>query len=88
MVAHRSIAFVAGPHVKQGQVVSTPYNTVDMVRTIEQILGAKPLNLNDALAVPMAHVFDTTTEKWSFTAQPSALLAHTQLPIDPAYSLA
>ena len=81
--AHRSIAFIAGPYVKQNQVISTSYNTVDMVRTIEEILGAKPFNLNDTVAIPMADAFDTTTAKWSFTAKPSALLANTQLPIDP-----
>jgi len=56
--SHRSIAFVAGPYVKQGVVVSTQYNTVDFLRTIESVLNIAPLNINDALAVPMADVFD------------------------------
>jgi hypothetical protein len=30
--AHRSIAFVAGPHVKQGQLVSERYTTVSLIR--------------------------------------------------------
>jgi DNA-binding beta-propeller fold protein YncE len=81
--AHRSIAFIAGPYVKQGTVVSKTYNTVDMIRTITEILGAKPFNLNVAVADPMMNVFETSTAKWSFTAQPSAVLATTQLPIDP-----
>jgi Phosphoesterase family len=37
--AHRSIFFVAGPYVKHGAVVSTPYTTVNLLRTIEDILG-------------------------------------------------
>ena len=79
--SHRSIAFIVGPYVKQGSVVSTQYNTVDFVRTIEDVLGIGPLNLNDAAAVPMADVFDLHQTTWSFTATPSALLASTTLPI-------
>ena len=37
--SHRSIAFVAGAYVKQGALVSTQYNTIDFVRTIEEVLG-------------------------------------------------
>ena len=37
--AHRSIAFIVGPYVKQHEVVSTAYNTVDFIRTMEDILG-------------------------------------------------
>ena len=47
--SHRSIAFVAGAYVKQGALVSTPYNTIDFVRTMEEVLGLPPMNLNDAL---------------------------------------
>ncbi|MGO9011578.1 MAG: bifunctional YncE family protein/alkaline phosphatase family protein [Bryobacteraceae bacterium] len=79
--SHRSIAFIVGPYVKQGAVVSTQYNTVDFVRTIEDVLGIGPLNLNDAVAVPMADVFDLNQATWSFTATPSTLLESTTLPI-------
>ena len=37
MDAHRSTAYLAGPYVKQGAVVSTPYNTIALVKTIEQV---------------------------------------------------
>ena len=79
--AHRSIAFVVGPYVKQGHVVSKFYNTVSMLRTIEDILGTPHLNLNDAVAEPMADAFDLNQKKWTFSAVPSALLAGTTLPI-------
>ncbi len=79
--SHRSIAFIAGPYVKQHALVSTSYNTVDFLRTIEEVLGAKQLNLNDSLAVPMADVFDPAQNTWRFTSTPSALLANTTLPI-------
>ena len=79
--AHRSTAFIVGSYVKQGVVDSTRYNTVDMLVTMEQILGIAPLNLNDANGVPMANAFDTKPAKWTYTAVPSALLAQTSLPI-------
>jgi len=81
--SHRSIAFVAGPYVKQGAVVSTPYTTLSMYRTIEDILGVGHSNLNDALAVPMTDVFDTKQKDWTFTANPSDYLYSTQLPLPP-----
>ena len=82
--AHRSIAFIAGPYVRHGYVDSTRYNTVSMLRTIEDILGTQHLNLNDAFAEPMADAFDLRQSKWSYTAVPSALLAGTSLPIPPS----
>ena len=80
--SHRTIAFIAGAYVKQGAVVSTPYNTVDFIRTMEEVLGVKQfLNLNDALGHPMADVFTTTPQKWSFTTTPSDYLYATSLPL-------
>lgn len=79
--AHRSTAFIAGPYVKHGYVDSTRYNTVSMLRTIEDILGIKPLNLNDAHAKPMVDAFDIKQKEWNYTATPSAYLAQTKLPI-------
>ena len=80
--SHRTIAFVAGPYVKQHSVISTQYNTVDFIRTMEEVLGLKQfLNLNDALGHPMTDIFTTTPQSWSFTASPSAYLYATQLPL-------
>jgi DNA-binding beta-propeller fold protein YncE len=79
--SHRSVAFVAGAYVKRGQLVSTQFNTIDFVRTIEEVLGLKPMNLNDALARPMADIFRTTPKPWSFTATPAPILYGTQLPL-------
>jgi len=80
--AHRSTAFVVGPYVKHSAVVSTSYNTLSMYRTIEDILGTGHSNLNDALAVPMADVFDTKQKDWTFKAVPSDYLyTNTTLPL-------
>jgi YVTN family beta-propeller protein len=81
--SHRSIAFVAGAWVKQGALVSTQYNTISFLRTIEMVLGLPPLNINDALARPMADIFTTTPNPWSFTAAPAPILYGTKLPLPP-----
>ena len=89
--SHRSIAFVVGAYVKRGAVVSAQYNTLSFLRTIEEVLGLpeinqrlgppQMMNLNDALARPMADIFETPTPSpWTFTAVPSAMLYNTLLP--------
>jgi DNA-binding beta-propeller fold protein YncE len=81
--AHRSTAFIVGPYVKQGgQVVSTQYNTINFIRTMERVLGLQPLHLTDAVAQPMADVFDSTLPvTWTFSATPAAMLYNTTLPL-------
>jgi DNA-binding beta-propeller fold protein YncE len=79
--SHRSTAYIAGPYVKQGKVVSEFYTTVSVLRTIEDVLGLEHLNLHTATARPMAEVFDLNQKDWSFHAEPSNYLADTQLPI-------
>jgi len=64
---HRSPGYVIGPYVKQqvnpdgtGAGVtedSTFYTQVNMTRTIEQILGLKPMNQFDLVASPMQTLF-------------------------------
>ena len=52
-------------------------------RTIEEVLGLPPMNMNDALARPMADIFNATPSAWSFTAVPSPILYSTALPLPP-----
>jgi DNA-binding beta-propeller fold protein YncE len=79
--ARRSVALIAGPYVRHGALVSTRYTTINVLRTIEAVLGLKPLNLNDSLAMPMADVFDPEQAQWSYRAEASDVLRATQLPI-------
>jgi DNA-binding beta-propeller fold protein YncE len=80
--AHRSIALVAGPYVKRKALVSAPYTTVNLLRTIEDVLGLPPLGLHDGLAEPMSDVFDLTQSTWSYDAVVPDVLRATQLPLD------
>ncbi|MDP2014947.1 MAG: alkaline phosphatase family protein, partial [Actinomycetota bacterium] len=58
--AHRIPVAVISPYAKSGAVIHTRYDLLSVVRSIELILGMKPLSLNDALATPMYDVFGLT----------------------------
>jgi YVTN family beta-propeller protein len=78
--SHRATAYVVGPYVKQGAIVSTHYGQVNALRTMEDILGTEHINLNTAFQGPMTDVFDTTSSgAWTFTAQASTVLGTTML---------
>ncbi len=80
--AHRSTAYVVGPYVRHGRVVSTRYATTNMLRTIEDVLGLEHLSLHDGGVRPMSDVFSIEQgPEWTYEAIPSALLLSTQLPI-------
>jgi DNA-binding beta-propeller fold protein YncE len=61
--AHRVVALVISPYTKRRFTDSTLYSTSSMLRTMELILGLKPMSQFDAAARPMYH---------SFTAKPDA----------------
>jgi YVTN family beta-propeller protein len=60
--AHRMPAFVISPWSERGGVVSQRYDQLSVLRTIELILGLKPLSLFDALAAPMYGAFGATPD--------------------------
>jgi YVTN family beta-propeller protein len=62
--AHRTIAFAISPYVKRRSVDSRMYSTSSMLRTMELILGLKPMSQFDAAALPM---FNSFTSKPDFT---------------------
>jgi YVTN family beta-propeller protein len=62
--AHRTIAFAISPYIKRRSVDSTMYSTSSMLRTMELILGLKPMSQFDAAALPM---FNSFTSKPDFT---------------------
>jgi DNA-binding beta-propeller fold protein YncE len=82
--AHRTVALVAGPYVRHNAVISTRYTTVNVLKTVEEILGTGPIGLNDALAAPMADLFDPDARDWSYKAVVPDVLRTTQLPLPPA----
>jgi YVTN family beta-propeller protein len=54
---HRTVGLVISPWTRRSAVDSTFYTTINMYRTIEQILGLPPSNQFDLAADPMFPVF-------------------------------
>ncbi|HWW76804.1 MAG TPA: alkaline phosphatase family protein, partial [Pyrinomonadaceae bacterium] len=76
--ATRIVAFAAGPYVKRGAVVNDRYDQLSALRTVGLLLGLRPLNLNDRMAVPMFGIFGARPDAAPYTAQtPSAKLSDT-----------
>ena len=74
--ATRIVALAAGPHVKRGEVVHDRYDQLSMLKTVELLLGLRPLNLGDRMAVPMFGIFNARPDLTPYT------------PTDPSRSLA
>ena len=66
--SHRSPAFVISPYVKRGAVDSTIYNTTSMLRTMELILGLRPMTMWDAGSAPMTSVFQSQADTAPYEA--------------------
>ncbi|MGB9609779.1 MAG: bifunctional YncE family protein/alkaline phosphatase family protein, partial [Bryobacteraceae bacterium] len=67
--SHRSPAFVISPYVRRRIVDSTMYNTTSMLRTIELILGLRPMTHFDAAARPMHTIFQGTPDLRPYQAE-------------------
>ena len=68
--AYRTVGLVASPY-SSGKLVSTHYNQVSMLRTIEQILGIPPMNIMDATSRLMTDCFQSTPNKSIYVARPN-----------------
>jgi len=79
--AHRSVALIAGSVVRRDELVTRHYTTVSMIRTIVDVLGIESAGLNDALAEPMADIFNPYPEPWTYEAVVPSVLYSTQLPL-------
>ena len=70
---HRAPIQVISPWAAHGKTVSTYYSQISMIRTIEQILGAEPLNQKVAAATPMFDAFQSKADNAPFTAVPNQI---------------
>jgi YVTN family beta-propeller protein len=74
--AYRTVALVISPYSRLKKTIHTYYTQPSMIRTIEQILGLPPMNIQDAIASPMADCFRNEPDKTPYTALPN------NIPID------
>jgi YVTN family beta-propeller protein len=68
---HRAPMFVLSPLARRNFVDHTYYTQIDVVRTIEQILGLPPMNQNDLVATPMSTAFTDTPTLSPYAALPN-----------------
>jgi YVTN family beta-propeller protein len=67
--SHRSPAFVISAFVKRHMVDSTMYNTTSMLRTMEYLLGMRPMTQFDAAARPIVAPFQNEPLAEAYTAE-------------------
>ena len=67
--SHRSPAFLISSFVKRHMVDGTMYNTTSMLRTIEVLLGLRPMTQFDASARLMTTSFQTTPDPSGYAAE-------------------
>jgi hypothetical protein len=67
--SHRSVAFVISPYAKRQDVDSTMYNTTSVLRTIELILGLRPMTHFDAGSKPMSACFQALPNLKTYAAE-------------------
>jgi YVTN family beta-propeller protein len=69
--AHRTTAYVISPYTKRAAVDSTMYSTASMLRTMELILGLKPMSQFDAASTPMFNSFQAVPDLRPYQALPA-----------------
>ncbi|MBC7375360.1 MAG: hypothetical protein H7323_15330 [Frankiales bacterium] len=76
------------PYARHGRYVdSNLYTQVNVVRTIEQILGLPPMNQNDAAAAPIRSAFTDVPDLSTYTALVPDVLAAGPIQNPPLSSL-
>jgi YVTN family beta-propeller protein len=81
---HRNVALIVSPYARRGAVVHDYYSQLNMVRTIEQILGLPPMNQLDLAATPMYDAFTNTPDLTPYTARPNQVPLDTMNPVASA----
>jgi hypothetical protein len=72
--SHRSFVYVISAYSKRGVTICTNYNTVNVLRAIEDLLGIDHLNQSDANAAPMSDVFTHDANLTPYTRADSGKL--------------
>ncbi|TVT56319.1 phosphoesterase [Amycolatopsis rhizosphaerae] len=84
---HRAPIQIISPWARHGVVDSRYYSQITMIRTIEQILGIKPMNQKDSAATPMRSAFTQAPDLTPFTAVPNQTSLTAGLKTPPACGL-
>ena len=66
--SHRSPAYIISPYTRRGTIDSTMYNTTSALRTMELLLGLRPMTVYDASSTPMTRAFAKDAKMGAYTA--------------------
>jgi DNA-binding beta-propeller fold protein YncE len=66
--AHRSVLLVIGPYIKKGFTDHTMYSTSSVLKTMELILGLKPMTQFDLSATPILNAITNTPDLRTFNS--------------------
>ena len=69
--AHRTVALCVSPYTRGSGKDSTMYSTCSMLRTMELLLGLKPMSQFDAAATPMTAAFRAAADLTPYVAKPA-----------------
>ncbi|HUQ91223.1 MAG TPA: bifunctional YncE family protein/alkaline phosphatase family protein [Bryobacteraceae bacterium] len=78
--SHRSPAYVLSPYTRRTAVDSTMYNTTSMLRTMELLLGLRPMTHFDAGAKPMFAAFASKPDFTPYVAEKPRIPLDTRNP--------
>jgi len=78
--SHRSPAYLISPYTRRGSVDSSMYNTTSVLRTMELILGLRPMTVFDAASRPMFAALQNTPVLTPFTAEKPRIPLDTRNP--------
>jgi YVTN family beta-propeller protein len=70
---HRAPLMIASPYAQRSIVDNTYYSQLNVVKTIEQILGIAPMNQEDRAASPMFDAFTNTPDYAPYTVVPNQI---------------
>ncbi|MBI3209099.1 MAG: bifunctional YncE family protein/alkaline phosphatase family protein [Candidatus Solibacter usitatus] len=78
--SHRSPAFIISPYTRRAMVDSSFYTTAGMLRTMELILGLRPMTMFDAAAKPMFAAFSSKPDSRPYAAEKPRIALDTRNP--------
>jgi YVTN family beta-propeller protein len=70
---HRGPLLIASPYAKRGLIDDTYYTQLNVVRTVEQMLGIAPMNQEDRAAEPMTSAFTDTPDLTPYNVVPNQI---------------
>jgi len=71
--AYRTVCLVISPYSRLKTVNNTFYTQPSIIRTIEQIMGLPPMNIQDAIANTMEDCFGVSPDKTPYLAVPNII---------------